>query len=209
MSLQLIYAAVARDRKVILADYSEYSGNHNQVAIVVLNKIKKDCLCQLEYPPYTIFYEDVDNITYLLMAENIKVEVAFSFISDVKKKFLSLYEVNGIQNTFQYQLRDFKNEIKPIIRFYEDNQSYIKPDILVDKFGKEANIVKMKAEDILSKNEIVTIVSQKIKRSNEVWDDYKINNQYIKKKRKAKMIKLLMMIIALILVMIIIIFCLK
>ena len=41
------------------------------------------------------------------MGKDLDSDVAFSFIADLKKKFLLTYENNKIKNSFSYQLKDF------------------------------------------------------------------------------------------------------
>ena len=66
----------------------------------------------MKYFSYKFFYEDDNDITYLCMGKNIDSDIAFSFIADIKKKFLLSYDNNQIKNAFSYQLKDFSNEIK-------------------------------------------------------------------------------------------------
>ena len=190
MSLQIIYSVVARNRKIILTDYTEYNGNFQQATLKILSKVEKNTKSEIDYSPYTVLYEDIDDVTFLLIGENIKTEVGFSFLSDVKKKFFANYDTNKIQNSFSYYLREFTSEIKPIVRFYEDNQSYIKPDVLTDSTGKTEKIKKININDILSQDEIIDIKSEKVQKTSDVWDDYKVTVSIIKKKKRVKMIKL-------------------
>ena len=46
---------------------------------------------------YKFYYQDENDITFLCMGENIDVEVAFSFLADVKKKFFTTYDQKKIQ----------------------------------------------------------------------------------------------------------------
>ena len=41
------------------------------------------------------------------MGKNLDSDIAFSFIADIKKKFLLTYDINQIKNSFSYQLKDF------------------------------------------------------------------------------------------------------
>ena len=174
MSLQIIYSVVARNRKIILTDYTEYSGNFQQATLKILSKVEKNTKREIEYPPYTVLYEDIDDVTFILIGENLKTEVGFSFLSDVKKKFFANYDTNKIQTSFSYYLREFTSEIKPIVRFYEDNQSYIKPDVLTDSNGKAEKIKKISINDILSQDEIIDIKSEKVQKTSDAWDGYKV-----------------------------------
>ena len=190
MSLSIIYAVISRNRKIILTDYTEYGGNFQQATLKLLSKIEKDSVKEVQYSSYTVFFEDINDVTFMLIGENIKTEVAFSFLSDMKKKFFSQYDDKKIQNSFSYYLREFTSEIKTIVRFYEDNQTYVKPDVLTDKNGRKINVEKKKIEDFLPPEEIIDIKSEKVKKTNDAWDDYKITVNTIKKKKRAKMIKL-------------------
>lgn len=76
------------------------------------------------------------------------------------------------------------------MRFYEDNQNYIKPNVLNDEYGNVKEIKIMKVEDLLSKMDIVDIRSEGIKKMNDNWDNYKTTMSNIKKKKRAKMIKM-------------------
>ena len=55
------------------------------------------------------------------MGKNLDNDVAFTFIADLKKKFLLTYDNNVIKNSFSYQLKDFSNEIKKLITSYGKN----------------------------------------------------------------------------------------
>jgi hypothetical protein len=47
--MSLIYTLIARGSKIILTDYTEFSGNFQQISLVILNKIKKDKKCSIDY----------------------------------------------------------------------------------------------------------------------------------------------------------------
>ena len=46
---EFIYALIARSSKIVLCDYTEYSGNFQQISLILLNKIKKNKKCQVNY----------------------------------------------------------------------------------------------------------------------------------------------------------------
>jgi hypothetical protein len=47
--MSIIYTLVARGNKIILTDYTEWSGNFQQISLIILNKIKKDKKCSIDY----------------------------------------------------------------------------------------------------------------------------------------------------------------
>ena len=42
---------------------------------------------------YKFYYHDENDITYLCMGENLDMEVAFSYLADLKKNFMSSYDL--------------------------------------------------------------------------------------------------------------------
>ena len=46
------------------------------------------------------------------MGENLDMEVAFSYLADLKKKFMSSYDLKKIQGSYSYQLKSFSEEIQ-------------------------------------------------------------------------------------------------
>lgn len=47
--MSIIYSFVARSNKIILADYTEYSGNFQQISLIILGKVKKNKKCSIDY----------------------------------------------------------------------------------------------------------------------------------------------------------------
>jgi hypothetical protein len=47
--MSIIYTLIARGSKIILVDYTEFSGNFQQISLVLLNKINKNKKCSIEY----------------------------------------------------------------------------------------------------------------------------------------------------------------
>ena len=47
--VKIIYTLIARASKIVLCDFTEFSGNFQQISLVLLNKIKKDSKCEVEY----------------------------------------------------------------------------------------------------------------------------------------------------------------
>lgn len=54
MSAKIIYSLIARGQKIILADYSDHSGNVQQVALLVLKRLKQNSRYELIYDKYTL-----------------------------------------------------------------------------------------------------------------------------------------------------------
>ena len=48
-SMKIIYTLIARNSKIVLCDFTEFSGNFQQISLVLLGKIKKNTKCEVEY----------------------------------------------------------------------------------------------------------------------------------------------------------------
>ena len=46
---EIIYSLIARSSKIILCDYTEYSGNFQQISLLLLDKVKKNNKCEIIY----------------------------------------------------------------------------------------------------------------------------------------------------------------
>ena len=85
--MEIIYTLISRSSKIILCDYTEYSGNFQQISLLLLPKVKKNTKCEIIYDEYKFFSDDEKDITILCMGKNIETELAFNYISDLKKNF--------------------------------------------------------------------------------------------------------------------------
>lgn len=47
--MSYIYALVARSKKIILTEYTEFTGNFPQISRIILNKVKSNKRCSLTY----------------------------------------------------------------------------------------------------------------------------------------------------------------
>ena len=50
--VSIIYTLIARGSKIVLADFTEYSGNFQQISLIMLGKIKKNSKCEIQYNEY-------------------------------------------------------------------------------------------------------------------------------------------------------------
>ena len=49
VSNRIIPNSIARNSKIVLCDYTEFSGNFQQISLIMLNRIKKNSKCEIEY----------------------------------------------------------------------------------------------------------------------------------------------------------------
>ena len=159
----------------------------------------------MKYFSYKFFYEDDNDITYLCMGKNIDSDIAFSFIADLKKKFLLSYDNNQIKNAFSYQLKDFSNEIKKMMISYGKNPiSKIK--LLQNSVSKTQSILFENVQQLMERDTKLDLIAQKSNRLTETSDSFMKNIHEIKKRQKMKKYKLYGIVGAFVLVVIIFIY---
>jgi hypothetical protein len=47
--MSIVYTLIAKSNKTILTDYTDFSGNFQQISLIILGKIKKDRMGIIEY----------------------------------------------------------------------------------------------------------------------------------------------------------------
>ena len=58
--MSIIYAIIARDQDLILTDYSEYSGNFEQITLKLLKKTRPDSIASFTYnDEYKLYHLDL------------------------------------------------------------------------------------------------------------------------------------------------------
>ena len=132
---------------------------------------------------YKFFYDDENDLTFLCMGEKLDTEVAFSYLGDLKKKFLTKYDNNTIKNSFSYQLKDFSEDIKKLAISYETNPTS-KIGMLKEKLTQTSEILHDNVEKLLQRGEKLNIIAQKSSRLKESSDDFVKNIQEIKRRQR-------------------------
>ena len=132
---------------------------------------------------YKFYYDDEDDLTFLCMGEKLDTEVAFSYLSDLKKKFLTTYDNKTIRSSFSYQLKDFSGEIKKLANSYEINPTS-KIGMLKERLTETTEILHDNVEKLLQRGEKLNIIAQKSSRLRESSDDFVKNIQEIKRRQK-------------------------
>ncbi len=139
------------------------------------------------------------------MGKDLDSDVAFSFIGDLKKKFLLTYENNKIKNSFSYQLKDFSSEIKKLMISYGKNPiSKIK--LLENSVSKTHSILFENVQHLMERDAKLDLIAQKSNRLTESSDNFIKNIHEIKRRQKMKKFKIYGIIAALIFFIVIFIY---
>ena len=95
------------------------------------------------------------------MGENLDVDVAFSYLADLKKKFISTYDNQKIQSSYSYQLKNFSDEIKKLQDFYVKNPQS-KLALLKNSINQTSEIMHENVEKLFQRNEKLEITLQNV-----------------------------------------------
>lgn len=123
---------------------------------------------------FNFHYEDENDVTYMCISRDMKEEVVFSFLSDVKKKFLKKYDLKTISNSFAYQLREFSDDLRGLVKFYEENPTHTKTGILLNNLNETTEILRESVEKLLERNEKINIIAQKSKNLRNTSNDMRL-----------------------------------
>ena len=143
------------------------------------------------------------------MGENLDVEVAFSYLGDLKKKFVTTYDNQKIQSSYSYQLKSFSDEIKKLQEYYIKNPQS-KLAMLKNSINQTSEIMHENVEKLFQRSEKLEITLQKSNNLLGNSDVFYKNIHRMKMKQKYKRLKYIAFFILIVLVMALLIyFCVK
>ena len=139
------------------------------------------------------------------MGENLDVEVAFSYLGDVKKKFVTTYDNQKIQSSYSYQLKSFSDEIKKLQDYYIKNPQS-KLAMLKNSINQTSEIMHENVEKLFQRSEKLEITLQKSNNLLGNSDVFYKNIHRMKMKQKYKRLKFIAFFILIVLVMALLIY---
>lgn len=134
------------------------------------------------------------------MGEYLDTDVAFSYLADLKKKFLSSYDNQKIQGSYSYQLKSFSNEIQKLSDFYIKNPQS-KLAMLKNNINQTSEILHENVEKLFQRSEKLDITIQKSNNLLGTSDVFYKNIHRMKMKQKYKRLKYLAFFILVLIVL--------
>lgn len=111
--MSIYYVLVAKRNDMILVDYTEYSGNFQQITIDLMKQIQPESNKTYELADYLFHYINEDSLTVLCMtSKDINRKLAFAFLVDVRKRLFDFYAPHELQNARAFGLKTFSSELK-------------------------------------------------------------------------------------------------
>ena len=103
--MPIYYALVAKRSNIVLAEYTEYSGNFQQYTMQLMQRIEADTKKTFELEEFLFHYINEDGLTIMCMTDKaIQKKIAFAFMQDVRKNLLQTYSLREIENAKAYGL---------------------------------------------------------------------------------------------------------
>ena len=157
--MTIFYSLIARNYDLILSEYTDYTGNFQQITRILLYKLKligqnkADNLFCIPYDNYQFNYIITDDLLYLCMSykDNMNISqknylneniLIYAFLLDLRKFFLTQYNFEDIQKSHSYEYQDFDNSIHLLLEYYNERPSFTKSGLPVYNFiNEDKNVI--------------------------------------------------------------------
>ena len=176
--MSIFYALISKNYNMVLSEYTEHTGNFQQITRILLYKLKNkyNKIGIIRYSKYIYSYITEENLTYLCISDeqddNIQINnniylqikqkeinIIFSFLIDIKKHFLSRYDKTRIESMKSYEIGEFERTICLLMNYYNNNPILNKSGIPIDKIYNIYDDIRIDyINDYLETYEIIKII---------------------------------------------------
>lgn len=115
--MSIIHCLIGRKSDIVLVEYTEHLGNFQQISRLLLRKLKNENIISIDYEDHRFYYIKENDFTYMCLCEKESNNI-FSFLNDIKKKFIDTYDLEKVKSASSYQLQEFESNMKEIVEFY-------------------------------------------------------------------------------------------
>lgn len=204
--MSILYALIAKDAGIVLSEFTEYSGNLQQITRIVLRKIQTNTKHTIEYDRFKYHYINEYNITYLCMTENFPEYLAFAFLTDVQKSFIQKYDYDKIASFCAYQLSEFDKTLSSLITYYNSCPTKTNTGEIIQELVEAKNIAIENIETVLGRDEKLNILAVKGERLNNQSRNINYMADQLRKQARKKQLKTMMIVGGSIIVCILLLF---
>ena len=157
--MSILYALIAKNYDLILTEYTDYTGNFQQITRIFLYKLKLNNekktknIFSIQYDNYIYNYIMKDNLLFLCMSfkynnNNSQIDslndniLIYAFLFDLIKFFFAEYNLIEIEKSKSYEYQDFDNTIQLLIEYYNTRPAFTKSGVPVYNFiNEDKNII--------------------------------------------------------------------
>ena len=185
--MSIFYALIAKNFDLILSEYTDYTGNFQQITRMLLYKIKininkynnnnnNKSVYLIQYDNYNYNYLIKDNLIFLCMSFNDQINysnsqinkytikdnnqnIIYAFLLDVRKFFNTQYLPHQIEKFKSYELEDFNKTLNLLMNYYNTNPSFTKSGIPIRNImNEEEKIIVENINKYFDSDEILNII---------------------------------------------------
>ena len=176
--MSIFYALISKNFNIILSEYTEYTGNFQQISRVLLYKLKDkyNKIGVIRYNKYIYSYIIEEKLIYLCISYNqdddinindniylqIKkreINIIFSFLEDIKNTFKYRYNKIRIEQMKSYENEEFDKIISNLMDYYNNKPNLNKRGIPIEYFLSKYDSLKIDSiNNYLETYEIVNII---------------------------------------------------
>ena len=143
-----------------LCEYSEYTGNFQQICVEILKQVNPDASLSLTFPEgYTIHYRNENDITYLVMTDqNYPKATVIGCLDSIQTEFKKKYSTYNFDSTPSYGLnQEFSSILKNKFIFYNNNKDV--PDEQLNSLKEKLVVMK---DQVINANNLLNERGDKI-----------------------------------------------
>ena len=217
--MSIFYALIAKNFDLILSEYTDYTGNFQQITRMLLYKIKininksnnndKGKIYLIQYDNYIYNYLIKDNLIFLCMSFNVQINynnvqikkhsidnnnenLIYAFLSDMKKFFNTQYTIQEVVKFKSYELQEFDKTINLLMNYYNAKPNFTKSGLPIDNIiNEDENIIIENINKYFDTDEIlnVSVVQNEDYNSQTIAKKNIVLSGYIRRKEKIENIK--------------------
>lgn len=217
--MSIFYALIAKNYDLILSEYTEYTGNFQQITRMLLYKIKininksnnseKGKITIIQYDNYLINYLIKDNLIFLCMSFNEQINynnsqikkhsihnnnqnIIYAFLFDMKKFFNTQYSQQEIDTFKSYELQEFDKTINLLMNYYNSKPKFTKSGLPIENIiNEDENVIIDNINKFFDSDEIinVSVVLNEDYNSKTIQKKNIVLSGYIKRKEKIENLK--------------------
>ena len=192
--MSIFYSLISKNFNIILSEYTNYTGNFQQITRILLYKLKNkyNNIGIIRYNKYIYSYIIEEKLIYLCISDNkddddmnikdniylqIKqkeINIIFSFLDDLKKYFHSRYSNLRIEQMKSYEITEFDKTICFLMNYYNNKPYLNKSGVTIENiFDREETLRINNINDYLETHEIINIIIIK----NELVNNVSLTNK--------------------------------
>jgi len=196
----IIYSVISRGT-VVLAEYSNSSGNFPAITQHILEKIPEgNSKLTYVYDNYLFHYISSDGIIYLAMADdNFGRRIPFTFLEDIKNEFEARYGERALTEV-SYGLNEFSKVLAERMQYYNENPSAVdKVQQVKGEIEQVKDVMVHNIEKVLERGERIEILVDKTDNLNQQSFAFKKRSTALKRQMWWKNTKLMVILIIVVL----------